>query len=102
MPIDRLRYGRQIRLPEIGDEGQARLLAASVPLGGEGFVRTIEERYVRLAGAATAEAAGTTTVDVASLGLEHPAAREVGEGALRALVAIREVLGLAKKATRCP
>jgi hypothetical protein len=32
-------------------------------------------------------------VDVDALGLKDPAARAVGEGALRALVAIKEIVG---------
>jgi hypothetical protein len=93
------RYGRQMRLPEIGQGGQGKLCAAKVAVSSTGFVRTIEERYVRLAGMQVAEdeasvdpESGDVSADVTSLGLRHPPAREVAEGALRALIAIRTVL----------
>jgi hypothetical protein len=122
--MDRRRYGRQIRLAEIGEQGQERLLAAEVVLGGEGVARDVERKYLEVAGVRTREegaagaGAGTGTgtgtgagadadadadagadageaeLDVASLGLRHEAARAVGEGALRALVAMRAVLGM--------
>ena len=92
MPVDKLRYGRQSRLPEIGDVGQARLCEARIALGADGFTRTIEERYVRGIGAIVDEGGRTFAVDPTPLGFESPAAREVGEGALRALVALRAIL----------
>ena len=88
----KLRYGRQSRLPEIGDHGQARLCEARVALGGDGFTRTIEERYVRGIGANVDEAGRSFAVDADALGIESPEAREVGEGARRALVALRSIL----------
>lgn len=104
---DRQRYGRQTRLAEIGPSGQAKLSAAKVAVCSSGFVRTIEHRYVLGAGMTPREAdEGTEAVpsvdpaevdrlaDVASLGLRHGPAREVAEGSLRALVAIRHVLGV--------
>lgn len=94
MPGDRLRYTRQIRLPEIGEEGQARLAAATVAPSGLGEARTIEATYLRLAGIGTVrdDEVGALDVDVASLGVRDPAARDVAEGALRALAAIRGAL----------
>ena len=89
---DRLRFGRQSRLPEIGEQGQARLGEAKVALGSEGFARTIEEKYVRGFGASIDAGARVHAIDAEILGLESPAAREVGEGALRALVALRSIL----------
>lgn len=92
------RYSRQIRLAEIGEDGQAKLCAATVAIPSSGFVRTIERRYVCRAGMSVTEGAnGASPADhaaVASLGLRHAPAREVAEGALRALAAIRDVLGL--------
>jgi len=82
-------------------------------LGGEGFAREIERMYLRLAGARPVEAGAVTTAPaapeahaalaahdapVAALGLRHEAAREVGDGALRALVAIRAILGVGARA----
>lgn len=94
MSGDRLRYTRQIRLPEIGEAGQARLAAAAIAPSGQGYARTIEATYLRLAGVGTVreEEVGTLDADVSSLGVRDPAARDVAEGALRALAAIREAL----------
>ncbi len=95
MSGDRLRYTRQIRLPEIGEEGQARLGAATIAPSGQGEARTVEATYLRLAGIGTVrdDEVGALDVDVASLGVRDPAARDVAEGALRALAAIRGALG---------
>ena len=97
MDVDRRRYSRQIRLSEIGIDGQTTLCAARVALVGDGFARTIEERYLRRAGVQTVDDRRTVAPDDAtsltSLGLRHAAAREVGAGALRALAGIRSALG---------
>jgi hypothetical protein len=109
----RVRYGRQIRLPEIGEAGQARLLASEVVIAGVGDARTVEAAYVARAGMrvvddanaeAKARAKAVTdgsdkihTATLAALGLEDSAAREVGDGALRALLAMRKVLGMNDK-----
>lgn len=101
MTLDRRRYGRQIRLADVGEAGQAKLCAAHVVLGGAGFARDIEERYVRAAGmnvvapedAGAPARARAVEVDVTALGFRHESTREVAEGALRALVAIRAALG---------
>jgi hypothetical protein len=97
MSIDRRRHGRQIRLAEIGEQGQAKLSAARAPLEAQGFARTIEERYLRGAGLEILEAAGSvpTAPAVATLGLRNGAATEVADGALRALATIHRVLGSA-------
>lgn len=99
MSADARRYSRQTRLREVGAEGQERLCAAAVRLGSSGAVRAVEERYVRAAGMHVDDARPTVDparvdreADPAPLGLRHAPAREVGEGALRALVAIRAVL----------
>ena len=105
MPIDRRRFTRQIRLADVGEAGQARLEAAPLVLGGVGFARTIEERYLVAAGVGRGRSgsdagdigASPPRVDASVLGLRHEAPREVGEGALRALVAIRRALGLGER-----
>ncbi len=92
-----MRHTRQIRLPEIGEAGQARLASSEVVLGGRGLARDVERTYLRLAGATPREDAagdGADEVDVSSLGLRHAAARDVGEGALRALAAVRRIVGI--------
>ena len=83
------RYARQIRL--IGQEAQSRLSSETVSLGGSGLAREIEHRYLVAAGVSIGEGEAAS-VDVDSLGLRHAAARDVGEGALRALVAMRRIL----------
>lgn len=94
MSADRLRYTRQIRLPEIGEAGQARLAAAAIAPSGAGDARAIEVTYLRLAGvgAVRDDETAARDVDPSTLGVRDPAAREVAEGALRALAALREVL----------
>ena len=83
------RYARQIRL--LGEEAQSRLSSSTVMPSGIGLAREIETRYLVAAGVSIGEGE-STSVDVDSLGLRHAAAREVGEGALRALVAMRRML----------
>lgn len=88
------RYGRQIRLVEIGEAGQAKLCAASVELAAEGFARFIEERYVRGSGMSIMSRAAwpARETHVPELGLRQASAREVAEGALLALATIRSVI----------
>ena len=88
------RASRQIRLAEIGEQGQARIASSEVPLGGRGLARDIERAYLAAAGAKPVENGDGITVDADALGLRHAAAREVGEGALRALAAIRRIVGM--------
>jgi hypothetical protein len=44
------RYSRQIALPEVGSEGQARILAAKIALVGHGLVIEVAGRYLAAAG----------------------------------------------------
>lgn len=120
--VDRKRYGRQIRLREIGEAGQERLASARARLGGRGAARVVEGLYLRAAGVGFVEGevpaehraslaslahappddavAGLAPlgadVDVetllASLGIGRAPTREIAEGALRALVTIRAAL----------
>ena len=96
------RYGRQIRLPEIGEEGQARLEASEVVLGGADDARAVEAMYLRLAGVKVREAHGTASAKakakarpdekVATEALKALGLRDVADGAMRALVAMRAIL----------
>lgn len=95
----RRRYARQMRLANVGPSGQAKLCMAKVAIRSEGFVGAIERRYVLAAGMTETETEPTVdprrldaAADVETLGLRHAAAREVAEGALRALAAIRLAL----------
>jgi|GEM_PF-1508330 len=110
MTLDRARHGRQIRLPEIGEAGQERLLATDVVLGAIGDAREIEAAYVARSGMhvvddaradakekAKEAADGQATkraAALASLGIRDPKALEVADGALRALLAMRKALGI--------
>lgn len=90
---DPARYGRQMRLAEIGFGGQMRLLACDAPLGGGGFAREIESLYLARAGARPVDGEATPcSVDLSAF--EHGAARDVAEGAFRALLVMRHVLGI--------
>lgn len=104
---DGVRHGRQIRLPEIGAEGQDRLDATEAVLGGAHDAREIEATYLRQAGlkvreahpSAAARARAKPDEKVAAsalreLGMRDPAARDVADGAMRALIAMRTVLGV--------
>jgi hypothetical protein len=91
---DRLRFTRQIRLPEIGEAGQARLAAAKVALSArDADAQAIELGYLAAAGVTVIEGERSLDVDVGALGLTDPAARAVAEGALRALVTMKDILG---------
>lgn len=110
MSIDRVRHGRQIRLAEIGEAGQERLRAADVVLSAAGDAREIEAAYVARAGMhviddeqlaakekAKAQADGAAAEQakaLVSLGIVDVKARDVADGALRALIAMRKALGV--------
>jgi hypothetical protein len=110
MAIDRVRHGRQIRLVEIGEAGQERLVASEVVLGGTGDVREVEAAYLARAGVhvvddvsaqakAKARAGADGTSDrraetLASLGIRDSFAHDVADGAVRALLAMRRILGI--------
>ena len=81
-------------MPEIGEAGQARLAAARVALSArDEDTQAFELGYLAAAGVTVVEGERELAVDVDALGLKDPAARAVGEGALRALVAIKEIVG---------
>ena len=105
MTIDHLRYGRQIRLVEIGEEGQARLEASRVSAHGAGGAAEVETLYLKRAGVKVTEAESKAKADadpdakayavlLASLGVRDSEAREIADGALRALVTVRKILGI--------
>jgi hypothetical protein len=111
------RHGRQTRLSEVGAGGQAKIAGARVRVGGEGLAPLVAARYLAGAGvgsvcvrthelagaAARVDAAIRVEVDPSLLAaapdeafdLVDPAARAVASGALTALGALREVLGVA-------
>ncbi len=110
--MSRPRHSRQVRLAEVGEEGQARLEATTAFLAGEGLAGVVEARYVAGAGVgkistdddalADAARAVDATVQIVDkrpapighgrapeLGVRDPAALEVALGAWRALAHIR-------------
>ncbi len=110
MAVDRVRHGAQIRLSEIGETGQARLASSEVALRTVGHAREVEAAYLERSGlhvdasarassqavrnAETCAEASTYAAVLASLGMHDVAAREVADGALRALFTMRKVLGI--------
>jgi hypothetical protein len=119
------RHARQVRLAEVGEAGQARLAVATVDVWLEGAAGEIAARYLAGAGvgrlrvkdplAAQAAAAVDPSTLVEPLppeacspkpeasgksepllGLEGAAARDLARGALLALEALREQLGVGR------
>ncbi|MBX3230241.1 MAG: hypothetical protein KIT84_24585 [Labilithrix sp.] len=84
------RYGRQVRLADVGAAGQARIEATRTGLATHGFARAIEERYLRAAGAQVEDAPAAAAIP--DLGLRHDAARDVAAGAYAALLVLRRAV----------
>jgi hypothetical protein len=94
--VDAARFVRQVLLPEIGASGQARIGAATAPVGGSGAAHDVAARYARGAGfAAVADGpldrAALAPIDACA----NDAARDVLAGARAALAAIRAAVGSA-------
>ena len=106
------RHSRQVRLAEIGEEGQARIQATTAHVEAEGLAGAIEARYLAGAGVgriavvsevigAAARAVDASVQIVAearvdlrlgeppAFGVNDPVAREVAIGAWRALAHLR-------------
>lgn len=84
------RHTRQIRLAEVGESGQARIAAARPALHTRGYAAEIERRYLLAAGVAGVTDGPSKPLD--DFGVQHGAARDVLQGALGALLSLREVL----------
>ncbi len=63
----RVRYNRHLLLPEIGEEGQARLLSSSVVLIGAGGLGSPAALYLAAAGVGTLGLVAFDTVDASNL-----------------------------------
>ena len=89
------RFLRQVLLPEIGAEGQARICASKAAVGGTSPAHKVAELYARGAGFGAVEPGA---IDVDALAppsiVRSPAARDVCAGARAALAAMREALAL--------
>lgn len=87
------RFVRQVLLPEIGIEGQARIGQAIAAVGGPSPAHEIASLYAAGAGFASV-ATGTIAVDALAPAaiVASPAAREVLAGSRAALAAIRHAV----------
>jgi hypothetical protein len=109
------RYTRQIRLAEVGDDGQERIMATTAIVDAEGLGGAVEARYLAAAGVrkiatlhdeiGDAARAVDSKVSVMSgvrvrlghgeppaFGVRDPAAREIVLGAWRALAHLRRAV----------
>ena len=89
------RFDRQRRLAEVGDLGQARIESAAFEVrGGDGAV--LETVYLQRAGAerVTLSSRKEPEAFAHERAFHHAASRRVGAGAWRALVQVRNVLGI--------
>lgn len=66
-PAQRERYSRQLLIPEVGPEGQARLLASHVLIVGAGGLGSPAALYLAAAGVGTLEIVDFDLVDVSNL-----------------------------------
>jgi len=97
---DASRYLRQVLLPEIGPEGQARIKAGTAAVGGRGLLSNeVAELYARAAGFGDVSPG---TIDVSGLAplseVRTLPAREVLAGSRAALAALREAVGVSAPA----
>lgn len=89
--MDDDRFSRQRRLPEVGEIGQARLLAAELALP-RGAGADVERAYLEGAGSRVVPSPAAAAPFAHADAFRHPAARDVAAGAWRALRQIRRVL----------
>jgi hypothetical protein len=95
---DRVRFARQIRVPEIGLDGQERLCQATALLGGAGLAGELERTYLKRCGVRLARESRAGSSDVSidelrnHLGIRHEVAAEIAEGSLRALMVVRSIV----------
>lgn len=92
------RTTRQVRLAEVGEDGQARLLATRTVVSGGDLVADVEARYLARAGVTVerreepSAAASTASDEVVGYRFVDPAARDVARGASRAIAHIVSAL----------
>lgn len=105
------RHSRQSRLRDVGSEGQARIVAGHVRVGGDDLRARVTTRYLAGAGVGTLDVSGSLA-DVArrtdpsvviapggrdmprtdDIALRDPACASVAQGALDALATLRRLL----------
>jgi hypothetical protein len=88
------RYARQRLLANVGEQGQARIAAATYSLASTtAAAGDVAEDYLRRAGALRFTAGGDTPSAFAHAAVfQHSVARDFAEGAWRALVQIKSAL----------
>jgi hypothetical protein len=93
------RFVRQVLLPEIGEDGQRRLCAASAAVGGAGLAHEVATRYAEGAGFAAVVAGPVDEEALAPAALvSTPAARAVLAGARAALAELRRAVAAPEEA----
>ncbi|TVQ72959.1 MAG: molybdopterin-synthase adenylyltransferase MoeB [Balneolaceae bacterium] len=88
--MDKLRYSRQISLPEIGEDGQRRLASARVLLVGAGGLGVPVLQYLAAAGVGTLGIADDDSVEWSNL-QRQPIYREADAGSKKVACAARYV-----------
>ena len=86
------RYARQMRLAEVGEDGQRRLGDAMAAVAGEGLKHEIATAYARRAGIGRITNGEVDDACLAPSFLEHAAPRAVVAGSRAALAVLREAL----------
>jgi hypothetical protein len=86
------RYARQMRLAEIGEHGQRRLVEAMAAVDGEGLKHQIATAYARRAGMGGIVAGEVDESCLAPSFIEHEGPRAVVAGSRAALSALRAAL----------
>ena len=96
------RYARQMRLAEVGEEGQRRLGDALAAVDGEGLKHEMATAYARRAGVGGIAAGEVDESCLAPSFIEHAAPRAVVAGSRAALAALRDALFGKAGADRTP
>lgn len=91
--FDPARFVRQVLLPEIGEVGQAQLVASTAHVGGDGLAHEVASRYAVAAGFARVEGGPIDEAILAPVELcTQGAARAVLAGSRAALAEVRRAL----------
>ena len=86
------RYARQMRLAEVGEDGQRRLGDAIAAVAGEGLKHEMATAYARRAGVGGIVAGEIDESCLTPAFIEHAAPRAVVAGSRAALAALRDAL----------
>jgi hypothetical protein len=94
--MDRVRFARQLILPEIGEAGQQALVQSSVALPDAGLTGEVARRYAKRAGVPTIVASPTPPTAVPEW-LQNPQCKQMVAGSIAACCAIMNVVKQAKE-----